>query len=87
MVPLAHGRHNELLECAASPVDVLLALGLCSRAAVLSQAAGREFKPDSDLKYLAPAPRAGGFKLRLHIFKRNPVTNLAMLNHFEKPFS
>lgn len=86
-VVLAHGRHNELLECAASPVDVLLALGLRGRAAVLSQAAGREFKPDSDLKYLAPAPRAGGFKLRLHIFKRNPVTNLAMLNHFEKPFS
>lgn len=51
-VVLAHGRHNELLECAASPVDVLLVLGLCSRAAALSQAAGREFKPDSDLKYL-----------------------------------
>ena len=73
-VVLAHGRHNELLECAASPVDVLLALGLRGRAAVLSQAAGQdlEFKPDSESKYLAPVPRAGRFKLRLHIFKSKP---------------
>ena len=86
---LAHNGHNEL-ECAASPVYVLLAPGLRCRAAVLSLAPaagqGQPPGPAGEPQPLGPAASVAVILSCTCIFlKSNAVTNLAMFIHFEKP--